>query len=337
MLESKEHDLKIIESKSLLVSGHPAWQLTYSTGDNAGHRLVESKVYVTNDNSRYVFSYSVWDGFPDYLSVFDSIIYSVQINSIDIGNYSDGNSSETSSSQYAIPDWMEHNARWWNEGQINDHEMISAVLFLADNKILTMPSEKEIDMYRISQSHYSDYEIYHTIKHNAWYWAESDLGAEYLLKGIGYMANLNSQSNSSNESIYLDGCLQSFSSRCFTGKVTEIFNGDTVRVDHALFRLALVSSPDLDEEKGQEAKSFLEQICPIGSNALVDQDHLRPFEGLSGSGSILGVVYCDGLNLNEELVEFDFEYFDGMYCHTSEFADESWAREGCSGWKMIRK
>ena len=113
-------------------------------------------------------------------------------------------------------------------------------------------------------------------------------------------------------------------------KVTEIYNGDTVRVDHVLFRLALVSSPELDEERGQEAKSFLEQICPLDSDALVDQDDLRPLEGLSGSGRILGVVYCNGLNLNEELVEFDFEYFEGMYCHTSEFADDPWAREGCS-------
>lgn len=127
-----------------------------------------------------------------------------------------------------------------------------------------------------------------------------------------------------------ENCPLSFSSRCITGTVTEIFDGDTVRVGGALFRLALVSSPELDEEGGQEAKIFLEEICPIGSDALVDQDDLRPLEGLSGSSRIMATVYCDGLNLNEELVEFDFEYFDGMYCYTSEFADDPWAREGCS-------
>ena len=174
MLETKEYDLKIIESKSLLVSNHPAWQLTYSTGDNTGHRLVESKVYITNDNSRYVFSYSVWDGFPDYLSVFDSMIDSVQINSIDVKDSLE-NSSKTSSS-YVIPGWMEHNARWWNEGQIDDQTMISVIEFLADQEIIAIPSEKEIDVYKISQSHYSDYEAYDMIKHNAWYWAEHDLG-----------------------------------------------------------------------------------------------------------------------------------------------------------------
>ncbi|MGH1568981.1 MAG: thermonuclease family protein, partial [Nitrosopumilus sp.] len=305
MLETKGHGLEIIESKSILVSNLPAWQLTYSTGDNAGHRLNESKVYITNDNSRYVFSYSVWDGFPEYFSAFDSMMDSVQINSID-AKYSSDRSSETYSSQYAVPDWMEYNARWWNEGKIDDQEMIYAIQFLADNKIITMPSQKEIDAYKISQSHYSDYDLYHMIKHNAWHWAESDLGEEYLLKGMGYLASINSQEKFSNESRNPDGCPQSFSSRCITGTVTEMFDGNTVRVDNALFRLALVSSPELDEEGGQEAKEFLEQICSIGSDALVDQDDLRPLEGLSGTSRILAVVYCDGINLNAMLVEHEF-------------------------------
>ena len=330
MLEIKGHGLKIIESKSLFVSNHPAWQLTYSTGDNAGHRLVESKVYITNDNSQYVFSYSVWDGFPDYLPVFDSMIDSVQINSVDVKVSSENSSKTSSAFFYVIPDWMEHNARWWNEGQIDDQTMISAIEFLAEHDIVAMPSEKEIDVYKISQSHYSDYEVYDMIKHNAWYWAEHDLGDEYLLKGIAYLASINSQEELSNESRNPDSCPQSFSSRCITGTVTEIFDGNTVRVDNALFRLALVSSPDLDEDGGQEAKEFLEQICSIGSDALVDQDDLRPLEGLSGTGRILAVIYCDGVNLNEMLVEYEFAFFDDTYCYASEFADESWAREGCS-------
>ena len=134
----------------------------------------------------------------------------------------------------------------------------------------------------------------------------------------------------SEESKNPEDCPISLSSRCMTGTVTEIFDGDNVRVGHALFRLALVSPPELDEEGGQEAKAFLESICPVGSDALVDQDDLRPLEGLTGTGRIMAVVYCNGLNLNEELVEHNFEYFDGTYCYTSEFADDPWAKEGCS-------
>ena len=325
-LENMDSVLISVKSESLLVSEYPAWQLTYSGLTHELRPYTLSKVYVVADNSRYIFSY---DGgqYPEYLTVFNSIVDSVQISTADTGNSSDVESS----SYMQIPDWVEHNVRWWYEGKIDDDTMISAIEFLEDHGVITMPTPKEIDGYKIARG--DDPEIYEHIQHNAWTWAESDLRPENFLKGIGYLASLNSQDETSKESRNPDGCPQSFSSRCFTGKVTEIFDGHTVRVDHALFRLSLVSSPGLDEQRGQEAKAFLEEICPIGSDALVDQDDLRPLEGPSGSSRILGVVYCDGLNLNEELVEFDFGYFDGMYCHTSEFADESWAKKGCSEWE----
>ena len=330
-LESMGSTLISIETKPHLVSEYPAWQLTYSGLTHELRPYTLSKVYVVADNSRYIFSY---DGgqYSVYLTVFNSIVDSVQISpTINAGSSSDAESS----SHMQIPDWVEHNVRWWHEGKIDDNTMISAIKFLGDSRIITMPTTKEIDFYKITRG--DDPEIYEHIQHNAWTWAESDLRPENFLKGIGYLASLNSQDETSNEPRNPDGCPQSFSSRCFTGTVTEIFNGDTIQVDHALFRLSLVYSPNLEEQRGQEAKAFLEEICPIGSDALVDQDDLRPLEGPSGSSRILGVVYCNGLNLNEELVEFDFEYFEGMYCHTSEFADDPWAREGCSDWGLIRK
>ena len=145
------------------------------------------------------------------------------------------------------------------------------------------------------------------------------------------------QDEFSNESRNPDGCPKSFSSRCFTGTITEIIDGDTVRVDTdterggngGLIHLALISAPELDEEGGQEAKEFLDQICQIGSDALVDQDDLRPLDG-PASGRIMAVVYCHGVNLNEFLLDHEFASFDDVYCYTSEFADENWAREGCS-------
>ena len=163
------------------------------------------------------------------------------------------------------------------------------------------------------------------------------MGDKHFLRGIVYPADLNSQDESSNESGNPDDCPQSFSSRCFTGTITEIIDGDTVRVDTdierggngGLIHLALISSPEPHEEGGQEAKEFLEQICSIGSDALVDQDDLRPLDG-PASGRIMAAVYCHGVNLNEMMVEHEFASFDDAYCYTSEFADEPWAREGCS-------
>ena len=141
-----------------------------------------------------MFSHTVYGmDFQTICPVFDAIIDSVQIIPIDTENSSDA-PSDTFSSVY-IPYWVEHNARWWNEGQIDDQTLISAIQFLADREVIIMPSMKEIDVYKIAYR--DDPHIYGTIKHNAWTWAESDRGPQYFLKGIGYLASLNSQDESS--------------------------------------------------------------------------------------------------------------------------------------------
>ena len=87
------------------------------------------------------------------------MINSVQIKSINTKNLP-GTSSETFSSVY-IPYWVEHNARWWNEEQIDDQTLISGIQFLADREIIIMPSMKEIDVYKIAYR--DDPHIYGTI------------------------------------------------------------------------------------------------------------------------------------------------------------------------------
>ena len=297
ILENRRNDLKVIESKSLLVSNYPAWQVTYSTADHIGRKLIESEVYITNDNSRYVFSYSVWEGFPNHLPVFNAIIDSVQINPTDRKNFSD-KISETS--VIYIPDWVEHNARWWNEEQIDDNTMISSIQFLAEHKIIGMPSIKEIDVYKIF--HRDTHEIYDMIKHSAWRWADEGRGEYDFLRGIGYLASVNSQDESSNNSENLENCPKSFSSRCFTGKITEIIDGGTIQVDDISIQLTLVSTPKLDEEGGQDAKGVVKKICPIGTHVLVDQDNMYQSDEFISDAMVLAVVYCDGLNLNEVLI-----------------------------------
>jgi len=60
-----------------------------------------------------------------------------------------------------------------------------------------------------------------------------------------------------------------------------------------------------------EAKKFIEVLCPIGSDVLFDQDDLQPLDryygGVGIMGTPLGVVYCNGLNLNEELTESKYD------------------------------
>lgn len=336
-LENRGDFLTSVEFKPLLISEYPAWQVTYSGITHELRPYTFSYVYVTTDNSRYSFTYHGGQH-SEYFTIFNSIVDSVQISPVDMGHSSD-DSSETSSSSSSssanIPDWVEYNVRWWNEEKIDDDTMISTIEFLANRDIVTMPSEKEIDVYKISRE--SDPHTYDQIKHNAWTWAESDLRPENFLKGIGYLSSLNYQDDYLMNSKNSADCPQSFSSRCFAGMITEVIDGDTIRVGDITIYLALVSTPKLDEEGGEGAKGVVERICPIGTHALVDQDNVHQSDGFTADAPVLAAVYCNGLNVNEMLVHRELGSFDNTYCHDSIFANESWAREGCLQQDLLRK
>ena len=326
-LENRGDFLTSVEFKPLLISEYPAWQVTYSGITHELRPYTFSNVYVTTDNSRYSFTYHGGQH-SGYFTIFNSIVDSVKISPIDVEHSPNDSSKTLASSSENIPDWVEYNVRWWNEEKIDDQTMIFAIEFLANKDIITMPSEKEIDVYTISLQ--SDPHTYDQIKHNAWTWAESDLRPENFLKGIGYLSSLNSQDEFSVDSKNSENCPKSFSSRCFAGKVTDVIDGDTIRVDDITIYLALVSTPKLDEEGGQGAKGVVKRICPIGTSALVDQDNAHQSDGFTADAPVLAAVYCNGLNVNEILMDRELGSFDSTYCHDSIFADESWAREGCS-------
>jgi len=113
--------------------------------------------------------------------------------------------------------------------------------------------------------------------------------------------------------------------RCFTGKVTDVIDGDTIRVGAQSIRFSLASTPELNESGGLDAKQFVELICPVGSDALVDEDDGQT-EG--SYGRIVAVIYCNGINLNEAVIEAGFGTVDTRFCDKSEFKNEEWT--GCS-------
>jgi len=114
---------------------------------------------------------------------------------------------------------------------------------------------------------------------------------------------------------------------CFTGTVTSVIDGDTIKVDGQSIRFTLASAPELNEFNGPEALDFIENLCPVGSTALVDED-----DGQTGGsyGRIIGVIYCNGVNLNEELLDSGLGYLSTDFCDRSEFSTQSWAKKhGC--------
>jgi len=115
--------------------------------------------------------------------------------------------------------------------------------------------------------------------------------------------------------------------RCITGTVTKIIDGDTIKVNGDSIRFALASAWELDEFKGPQARNLIEEICPVGSTAIVDEDDGQT----QGSyGRIIGVIYCNGFNLNEELVNSGLGYLSIRFCEISEFGNTDWAiKHGC--------
>ncbi len=114
------------------------------------------------------------------------------------------------------------------------------------------------------------------------------------------------------------------SALCYSDTVKEIIDGDTLDVGDRRIRLALVNSPELNQVGYNEAKQFTATLCPVGSQALVDEDDGQT-EG--SYGRTVAVVYCGDKNLNAELLTAGHAVILQEFCSVSEFASESWASE----------
>ena len=114
---------------------------------------------------------------------------------------------------------------------------------------------------------------------------------------------------------------------CFRGTVTKIIDGDTIHVDDQSVRFALVSAPNLEGYGGIDSRNFIQTICPVGSEVLVDEDdgHI-----LDDHARMVGIVTCNDMILNEELLDANLGHLESRFCSSSEFANESWAiKHGC--------
>ena len=117
---------------------------------------------------------------------------------------------------------------------------------------------------------------------------------------------------------------------CFTGIVTKVIDGDTIRVSGDItIRLSLVNSPERGEDGYSEASTFTSENCSVGSRVLVDEDDGQT-EG--SYGRMIAKVFCsDGMTINEELLRAGHAVILASFCDESEFAREMWAKEfGCS-------
>jgi len=114
---------------------------------------------------------------------------------------------------------------------------------------------------------------------------------------------------------------------CLSGKITKVVDGDTVHINNISIRFALASAPELHENGGPQAKRFVERICPVGSDAIADEDGGQ----LEGSfDRMVAKITCNGIILNEEILEKGHGKITTLFCSKSEFSGEAWALKfGC--------
>ncbi|MDH3610830.1 MAG: thermonuclease family protein [Nitrosopumilus sp.] len=114
---------------------------------------------------------------------------------------------------------------------------------------------------------------------------------------------------------------------CIPGYVTENIDGDTLKIYGKSIRLVLVDAPEIGDSGYEEARDFIAENCPVGSFAIVDEDD---FQQEGSHDRMLGVVHCNGVNLNDAILDAGLADLYSKFCSSSEFKKSKWARNhGC--------
>jgi endonuclease YncB( thermonuclease family) len=111
------------------------------------------------------------------------------------------------------------------------------------------------------------------------------------------------------------------------GNVTNIVDGDTLDVNGIRVRLSLVDTPERGHIGFKQAKDFVSTLC-LGKKGELDVDDGQ--RRGDRYGREIGIVFCNGVNLNEELMNKGFAKILTDYCDVSEFSKENWTKNACN-------
>jgi len=112
----------------------------------------------------------------------------------------------------------------------------------------------------------------------------------------------------------------------FEGTVTYIVDGDTLDINDNRIRLSLVNTPERGQEGYMEAKKLVQKLCLNKKGEVDIDDGQRRGDRY---GREVGIVYCDGINVNKALIENNLAIIYSRYCEISEFSNEEWAKPYC--------
>ncbi|HJR85478.1 MAG TPA: thermonuclease family protein [Nitrososphaeraceae archaeon] len=112
------------------------------------------------------------------------------------------------------------------------------------------------------------------------------------------------------------------------GIVTKVVDGDTLDINGIRIRLALVDTPEINQPGYNQAKEFVESLC-LGKKGELDVDSGQ--RRGDRHGREIGVVYCDGVNMNEKLMSNKLAKILVEFCDITEFSTENWTVSQCQG------
>lgn len=106
------------------------------------------------------------------------------------------------------------------------------------------------------------------------------------------------------------------------GIVNYVVDGDTLDINDIRIRLALVDTPERGQDGYKEAREFVKNLCLNKKGEVDIDDGQRRGDRY---GREIGVIYCDGINVNKALVENNLTKIYTEYCDISEFSKEECA------------
>lgn len=110
------------------------------------------------------------------------------------------------------------------------------------------------------------------------------------------------------------------------GIVNYVVDGDTLDINDIRIWLALVDTPECGQDGYKEAREFVKNLCLNKKGEVDIDDGQRRGDRY---GREIGVVYCEGINVNKALVENNLTKIYTEYCDISEFSKEEWAIKNC--------
>ncbi len=91
-------------------------------------------------------------------------------------------------------------------------------------------------------------------------------------------------------------------------------------------RLSLIDTPERGQDGYKESKEFVKDLCLNKKGEVDIDDGQRRGDRY---GREVGVVYCNGINLNKALMDNNLATIYTEYCDISEFSQDNWAKSFC--------